>query len=75
MGGVSAISERATVGNQAATPPPEVKLPPAPPRIIPKTVQGLAFFGARRWTTRQLVCRYGDSGTAPGGSDDEPPTQ
>lgn len=39
--------------------PPAVKLPPAPPRIIPKALQGIAFFAARRWTTERLARRYG----------------
>lgn len=36
-----------------------VNLPPAPPRVIPKALQGIAFFAARRWATEQLARRYG----------------
>ncbi|MCV7381860.1 cytochrome P450 [Mycobacterium alsense] len=36
-----------------------VKLPPAPPRILPKALQGIAFLTARRWTTERLARRYG----------------
>lgn len=36
-----------------------MKLPPAPPRVIPKTLQGIAFLAARRWTTARLARRYG----------------
>lgn len=35
------------------------KLPPAPPRVIPKGLQGIAFFAARRRSTEQLARRYG----------------
>lgn len=38
---------------------PPVSLPPALPRMIPKALQGAAFFAARRWTTEQLARRYG----------------
>ncbi len=38
---------------------PAVRLPPAPPRLIPKALQGIAFFAARRWATRRLTRRYG----------------
>jgi cytochrome P450 len=55
------MSERATVDNHPATAPPEIRLPPAPPRMIPKAVQGIAFFAARRWTTQQLARRYGSA--------------
>lgn len=36
-----------------------IKLPPAPPRVVPKALQGIAFFAARRWATEQLARRYG----------------
>jgi cytochrome P450 len=55
------MNEPVSVGKQAATAPPAVKLPPAPPRIIPKALQGIAFFAARRWTTQQLARRYGSA--------------
>ncbi|ODR02270.1 cytochrome P450 [Mycobacterium intermedium] len=34
-------------------------MPPGPPRIIPKALQGIAFFTQRRWVTEQLARRYG----------------
>ncbi len=36
-------------------------MPPAPPRIIPKALQGIAFFAARRWATQNLASRYGSA--------------
>ncbi|VBA60737.1 Putative cytochrome P450 138 [Mycobacterium attenuatum] len=43
----------------AITRPTNAKLPPAPPRVIPKGLQGIAFFATRRWATEQLAHRYG----------------
>ncbi|MCV7074547.1 cytochrome P450 [Mycobacterium szulgai] len=37
----------------------ELHLPPAPPRMMPRALQGIAFFTARRWATEQLARRYG----------------
>lgn len=56
---VAAMSETTSVDNQFATPPPAVRLPPGP--LIPKALQGLAFFAARRWTTQRLTDRYGSA--------------
>jgi cytochrome P450 len=39
--------------------PPPVRLPRGAPRIIPKAVQGIAFFAARRRVTEVLARRYG----------------
>lgn len=36
-----------------------IKLPPAPPPVIPKVLQGIAFFAARQWATERLAHRYG----------------
>jgi cytochrome P450 len=55
------MNEPATVNKQTAAAPPEVRLPPALPRIIPKAVQGIAFFAARRWTTQLLARLYGSA--------------
>jgi cytochrome P450 len=55
------MSEPATVADREAASPPEVRLPPGPPRIVPKAVQGIAFFAARQWTTRHLMRRYGNA--------------
>ncbi|UQX11767.1 cytochrome P450 [Candidatus Mycobacterium methanotrophicum] len=45
--------------SQAGRWPPPVRLPPGAPRIIPKAVQGIAFFAARRQVTESLARRYG----------------
>lgn len=52
------MSEATTVDKDAAAPPPEVKLPPAP--RIPKLIQGIAFSASRRWTVEKLSRRYGN---------------
>jgi cytochrome P450 len=52
------VSEPLTTGVQSASAGPAINLPPAP-RRIPKALQGIAFFAARRWATEQLTRRYG----------------
>ena len=42
---------------------PAAGLPPGPPRIVPRVLQGLAFFTARRQTTQWLTRRYGGAFT------------
>lgn len=44
---------------QAVSARPAISLPPGPPRMIPKALQGIAFFAARRWTTERLARRCG----------------
>ncbi|AYE93554.1 cytochrome P450 [Mycobacterium paragordonae] len=46
-----------------ATPVSAAQLPPGPPRIVPKALQGIAFFAARRRTTQWLARRYGGAFT------------
>ncbi len=46
-----------------ATPVPAAQLPPGPPRFVPKALQGVAFFAARRRTTQWLSRRYGGAFT------------
>lgn len=53
------MSKPVSTTSQDAAAGPEIKLPPAPPRIFPKALQGIAFFAARRWATEQLARRYG----------------
>ncbi|WP_205875620.1 cytochrome P450 [Mycobacterium camsae] len=42
---------------------PALGLPPGPPQVIPRALQGIAFFTARRRTTQWLVRRYGGAFT------------
>lgn len=51
------MSEQVAADKQAATAPLTVRLPPEPP--MPKLLQGIAFFAARRRTTQRLARRYG----------------
>ncbi|MGH3542822.1 MAG: cytochrome P450, partial [Mycobacterium sp.] len=53
------MSDPVTADGRAPVTPPAIRLPPAPPRLIPKALQGIAFFAARRWATRRLTRRYG----------------
>jgi cytochrome P450 family 138 len=53
------MSSTVTPDSQAIERPPPVRLPPGVPRIIPKAVQGIAFFAARRRVTERLARRYG----------------
>lgn len=47
-----------TVGTEAATAPPAIRLPPAP--RIPKAMQGALFWISRRWFMQQMARRYDD---------------
>ncbi len=53
------MSEAVSTPASAAPAGPAIKLPPGPPRIVPKALQGIAFVTARRWATEQLARRYG----------------
>ncbi|WP_163758751.1 cytochrome P450 [Mycobacterium botniense] len=55
------MGKAVSVENQTAATHSAAKLPPGPPRIVPGPVQGIAFFAARRWVTRQLARRYGSA--------------
>lgn len=48
---------------QAVNTVPATGLPPGPARIVPKSLQGIAFLAARRWTTQWLARRYGGAFT------------
>jgi cytochrome P450 len=49
------------VGTHALAAPTAVRLPPGLPPIVPKALQGIAFFAARQWTTQRLADRYGST--------------
>ncbi|WP_224976229.1 cytochrome P450 [[Mycobacterium] nativiensis] len=53
------MNSTGTQVGQAISGPQAVRLPPGVPRIIPKVVQGIAFFAARRQVTEFLARRYG----------------
>lgn len=53
------MSKPESAAEQATSVTSTINLPPAPPRIFPKVLQGIAFFAARRWATEQLARRYG----------------
>ncbi len=49
------------MGTDAAAPSAEVRLPPGLPPVVPKSLQGIAFFAARQWSTQWLADRYGSA--------------
>lgn len=53
------MSSAVTRGSHSTGRPPPVRLPPGSPRIVPKAVQGIAFFAARRQVTERMARRYG----------------
>ncbi|MBO0865208.1 MAG: cytochrome P450 [Mycobacterium sp.] len=53
------MGEPVDVGTQPALAPTSIRLPPGPPPIVPRALQGIAFFAARQWTTQRLCHRYG----------------
>lgn len=53
------MSQPINAAGTTASAGPVIKLPPAVPPMIPKALQGIAFFAFRRWATEQLERRYG----------------
>lgn len=51
----------AAADKHCTTAPAVARLPPGPPDLIPKVIQGIAFFAARRRTTERLARRYGSA--------------